>query len=234
MTSSLARRGALAGGALLATLVGVVGFAHSRAGRPLLVAMGHAFAGKASCPLGYDSAAGPAAHEAARARFAASHRGAVPAATRPALGFALDETLRSAVVGEMAAHGVSCKPGRAGDLVCEHVPADLSVDGTATSVDRELWLTFGARDQLLSIVALSRSAVPGAISAAFSAVTNLVTGAAGQPSSITGDSAAEALASGSLRQASAEFRFTNYYALARATNLGNGFLLTEEYRSLTD
>ena len=49
-----------------------------------------------------------------------------------------------------------------------------------------------------------------------------------------GDSAPSSLAAGLLRQASAEFRFSDYYAIARVTNMGDGFMLTEEYRSLVD
>ena len=42
------------------------------------------------------------------------------------------------------------------------------------------------------------------------------------------------ISGGSLKQASAEYRFRDYYALARATNMGQGFALTEEYRSLPE
>ena len=48
------------------------------------------------------------------------------------------------------------------------------------------------------------------------------------------DSDPRVLTQGALRQASAEFRFRDYYALARATNLGQSFVLTEEYRALPD
>ena len=47
-----------------------------------------------------------------------------------------------------------------------------------------------------------------------------------------GESSASFLSAGSLRQASAEYRFSNYFALIRATNVGEGYLLTEDYRAL--
>ena len=40
------------------------------------------------------------------------------------------------------------------------------------------------------------------------------------------------ITSGLLRQASAEYRFRDYYAIARATNLGDEYVLTEEYHAL--
>jgi hypothetical protein len=97
-----------------------------------------------------------------------------------------------------------------------------------------VWFTFGDRNQLITVISLSRDARPEPVSAAFSSVTAELRRAAGPGSGIVGDSAPAWLAAGLLRQASAEFRFSDYYAIARVTNLGDGFLLTEEYRSLVD
>ena len=35
-----------------------------------------------------------------------------------------------------------------------------------------------------------------------------------------------------LRQATVEYRFSDYHALVRATNMGDGYVLTEEYTRL--
>lgn len=218
---------------LLVLFIGVMGFAHTQAGRPLLAVIGRVFHG-GSCPLGFDKSATPLAREQAVARFSASHRGATPAPVRPALGFMLGESRRSQVVAALAARGISCAPGPAAELVCPGVPGrDLAAAGS-TALTRELWFTFGTGDQLLSLVALSHALDPQAISDAFAATTAAVSGAAGPPAHRAGDGSARGLAAGALRQASAEFRFSNYYALARATNMGNGYLLTEEYRTLVN
>jgi len=219
-------------GGLLALFVGVMGFAHTRAGRPLLALIGRAVH-PGSCPLGYGRKATPRQREEAASRWAATHRGTRPAPSLPALGFALGHSRRADVLSAMAAHGVDCGPGAAADLVCRQVPA-VALPGAAGGPARELWFTFGAHDQLLSLVALSRDSRPGAISDAFSLVTAQVTRAAGPPTHAGGEAGPAYLAAGALRQSSAEFRYSNYYALARATNMGNGYLLTEEYRTVAD
>jgi len=228
---ALVRSAAVLGGLLL-SFVGVIGFAHTRAGRPLLALLGRAVH-PGACPLGYDRQATPLQREQAAARWASTHRGTAPAAARPALGFALGQTRRADVVSAMAAHGIDCGPGAAADLVCRQVPT-TALPGAVGRLARELWLTFGARGQLLSLVALSRAEGAGAISDAFSDVTAQVARAAGPPTSRAGEGGAAYLAAGALHQSSAEFRYANYYALARATNMGNGYLLTEEYRTLAD
>ena len=84
------------------------------------------------------------------------------------------------------------------------------------------------------MVAVRRDASAGVISAAFRAVTGDLANEAGPAATVEGDPSAARLSSGLLQQASAEYRFRDYYALARATNMGDGFVLTEEYRSLPD
>ncbi|MBC8133006.1 MAG: hypothetical protein H7X95_08505 [Deltaproteobacteria bacterium] len=227
--------------AAAALFVGVMGFAHTSVGRPLLGSLGGLF-GEDACPLGYDKLASPAEREKARLRFAASHRGPAPAAKRPALGFELDRTLNSEVVSVMAAKGITCRSATAmADLVCENVQGGGSSDsrsGDSHSGDshspRTVWFNFGATNRLVSVVALSRHPQAQPISKAFAGVIDTVTRQAGPPTNINGDGAADFLAAGALRQASAEFRFSDYFASARATNMGDNFLLTEEYRSLVN
>lgn len=221
-----------------ALVVAIMGFAHTPAGRPLLAGLGRIF-GDAACPLGYDKLASPAERENARRRFAASHRGASPANNRPALGFELDRTLRSEVVAFMASRRVACQAGTSvADLVCEKVSASaLPVHDMVAASDgdwplRTLWFNFGPSDRLVSVVALSRNPRAEPISAALTSTIGVLARQAGPATRIQGDVAAASLAGGALRQASAEFRFSNYYATTRATNLGDNFLLTEEYRSL--
>ena len=232
MTTAVRRSISLVAG-LLGLFIAVMGFAHTRPGRPLLAVMGRFRHGR-SCPLGYDRGATPAQRQEAASRFAASHRGATAASSRPALGFVLDGSRRGEVIAALAVHGVSCRSSAAADLVCTGVSSAALPGAPSGSPARELWFTFGAHDQLLSVVALSRAADPRTASAAFEATTSALSRRAGPVTNASGDGSAAALAAGALRQASAEFRFSNYYALARATNMGSGYLLTEEYRALVD
>jgi hypothetical protein len=232
MKRALARVLAIGGGSA-ALLVGLAGFAHTSVGQPWLVAVARMAHG--GCPFGYDKPMSPEQRERARANFAAKHRGERPATSRPALGFTLDHTTRSEIALHFAVRGISCAPGKGlSDLTCNGVPSSALL-GTATPApSRNLWLTFGTRQQLLSVVAVSRAPQPEAISAAFVALRTEVDHDAGAATATHGNADPRALAQGALHQASAEFRFTDYYALQRATNLSKDFVLTEEYRSLAD
>lgn len=233
MRRHLVRRGiALTGGGIL-FLVGVIGFAHTPAGRPMLGAMGRMFRGGKACPLGYDRAASPQMREQGRARFAATHRGQDVAAGKPALGFVLDRTTKADVLSFMTAHGITCLTGTTtADVVCEKVASDVLPSEFRANPTRDLWFNFGVQNQLISLVAVSRDAAAPEISAALAQVTGTLERQAGPVTRTTGGADARSLAAGSLRQATKEFAYADYYARARATNMGQDFLLTEEYRSL--
>ena len=221
--------------ALAFAFFAIVGFAHTKAGRPLLAMMGRHGGAKVGCPLGYDVAATPQEKEAARQRFASAHHGDARASGRPALGFTLDVTTRADVMVWAASNGVTCKKPRSGaDLDCAGVPDALLPEASRGVGVRNLWLDFGAKDTLISVIAVRRDASADVISATFGAVTDDLAKEAGPASSVDGEATALRLSSGLLQQASAEYRFRNYYALTRATNMGDGFVLTEEYRSLPD
>ncbi|MES1204482.1 MAG: hypothetical protein ABUS79_00970 [Pseudomonadota bacterium] len=222
--------GWIAGSALF--LTALMGFAHTPAGRPLLGALGRAFRGSA-CPLGYDRAPSPQARERARLGFAATHRGPAPAAGRPALGFELDRTTLIEVRSFMASRGITCREATAAaDLVCVNVPGRLLPAAFHAQASRDLWFNFGTAHELTSVVAVSRSTTARQISAAFAGVTGTIAAQAGRPTRARGAADAASLGAGALRQASNEFAYADYYACARATNMGADFLLTEEYRSL--
>ena len=153
-------------------LTAVVGFAHTRPGRPLLAWLGKTTGLGAKrgggCPLGYDQTATPAQREAARARFAVAHGGSERASSKPALGFTLDRTTRSDVLEWAAVHGVSCAAGKgAADLGCAQVPDDLVPAGFRGVGGETVWFTFGAGERLLSVIAIAHADAPNPIRAAF-------------------------------------------------------------------
>jgi len=221
----------------------VVGFAHTPPGRPLLAVMGRwmgsSMTAKAGgkCPLGYDVKASPAEKEATRRQFAAVHAGTERAHARPALGFELDKTTRAEITNWATTHDVKCVVPKAGsDLDCSDVPAEALPSGEPGMGFHSLWFTFGAGDALTSAIGVRRDARVEEISSTFKRVTDEVSKAAGPPTLVQGDPSPATLSSGALYQASAEYRFRDYFVITRATNMGRaqGFVITEEYRSLPD
>lgn len=218
--------------ALLVILTGIIGVAHTNVGRPLLAYMpwGNAVKGVA-CPLGYDAPRTAEERASSQRRFAEIHRGELPAAARPALGFTLGRATRAEIAAWASANKVTCREPRGGhDLECSNV-ASKTLPGAGADV-RTLWLDFSPDNKLVSVVALRREKTVEPIAATFTGVKAALTEAAGAPVKVEGTGTPDELKEGLLRQASAEFRFTNYYAIARATNMPDGFLLTEEYHSL--
>jgi hypothetical protein len=216
-------------------LTALIGFAHTTRGRPLLAWLGGGHAKSGGCPFGYDVARTPEQKEAARRGFAAVHAGEGRAAARPALGFALDRTTRADVAAWASTHGVSCKAPRSGpDLDCAGVPDAALPEPYRGAPIVSLWLTFDGGDRLVAAVAVREAPGAAPVSATFGAVVAEVDRLAGAHATREGDASPAALASGLLREASAEQRFHDYYAVIRAANLGNRFALTEEYRSLPE
>ena len=214
-------------------LAGALGFSQTKTGGALIsganrMAHGH-------CPFGYDQAMSPVERERARARFAVLHRAERRATNRPALGFTLDQTTRPEVVAQLASRGVHCAPGQGmSDLTCQHVPSAALPGGARPGPERTLWFTFGTHQQLLSVVAVSHDESAQIISSAFVGTKDALSSEAGAATTSSGRDDPQTLAQGLLRQASAEFRFSNYYAVERAANMGKSFVFTEEYRSLPD
>jgi hypothetical protein len=229
--------------ALGSAFTAIVGFAHTAPGKPLLAVMGRAMgmptAARAGgkCPLGYDVKATPDQKEAARRQFASSHAGTDRAQARPALGFVLDKTTRADITNWATAHDIRCTVPKSGsDLDCSDVPAEALPDGETGIGLHILWFTFGLGDTLTSAIGVRRDASVETVSSTFRRVTDEVSREAGPPATTVGDPSPGMLSSGALYQASAEYRFRNYFALTRATNMGprQGFVITEEYRSLPD
>jgi hypothetical protein len=214
-------------GGVLGTAVVAMIVLHLPPVRRVLAAHGHT--GGALCPLGYGAAA---ANPAAERAHNAALRGDSPARERPALGFALDVTTVADLERWARSHDVACQTRHGGTQVeCGEVagplvPGDLAL----TSV----MFAMNSHGTLASIKTTRRSREVAPVASAFSAVTHQLTSRAGVPMAEDGSAAPDVLASATLRQASVEYRFTNYRAVVRATNLGDGFALTESYATLVD
>ena len=215
-----------AGGALAVAVLAVTAM-HLPLARRWLAARGPT--GGAVCPFGYGGAPTDAGRAAQRQHLA-SLRGAAIARERPALGFALDRTTAADLARWAAAHGVRCEPRHAGTLVeCTAVPGAV-VPGAGALGFTSLVFQLGDDGTLAAIRAVRRDRDAGIVAAAFAAQEHQLTERAGAP--VTRGGATDTLAGATLRQAMVEYRFTDYRAVVRATNMGDGFVLTEEYATL--
>ena len=204
------------------TLVG--GFLHTKAGRPLLARLG------GGCPM----KASPADVEAARRSSARAQRGTETAASRPALGFALDRMTLSDVKAWADKQHVSCEDVRAGLLRCTDVPT-AALAATGPSINRlDLGFSLGG-DSLVNISAW-RSGLTGSVAAAqMDAVVASMHDEVGDPTSEAGNRSANYLAAGPMHTAVVSYRFKDYIADVSATNIpGRGLTLREHYMSARD
>jgi hypothetical protein len=182
--------------------------------RGWLAAHGHH--GGGVCPFGYGG-------KPAVARTSPDAR------TRPALAFALGQTTSDDITRWSRDHGITCHAKHGGTFIeCVDVPA--SALGSDPSLPAKgLWLTLDGNGTLAAIQAARRAPAATTVADAFATLGNELTAKVGAPAKRDGQPDADALARGLLRQASVEFHAAGYRARVRETNMGDGFLLTEDY-----
>jgi hypothetical protein len=209
---------------VLAGLTLLIGLLHTKAGRPLLARLGLA------CPV----KASPQAVEAARLQAARTLRGTETAASRPALGFALDSMTLADVKAWAARVNVSCDELRVGLMRCTDVPT-ASVGSTGPAINQ---LDFGfapATEHLVNVSAWRNGMTGDAAAAQLSAVALQMKEQLGTPTHEAGSRTAGYLASGPMHTATVEYRFKDYIADVSATNIpGRGLLMREHYMSARD
>ncbi|AKT41590.1 hypothetical protein [Chondromyces crocatus] len=216
--------------------VALIGFAHTKHGRPLLAFL----RGAPGCPVGMDLKLSPAEQEQLRAQVLASVRTAERASSRPALGFLLDATTRDDVARWAADHGIRCEPAKRGAaLRCADVPAAaLVVEGDAAASPAHpgavdgLMLFFDGHARLIAVDAsrsqLSAEAATDLVEARRASLSAMV----GPPALESGVADADYLKGGALRRVSSEFRFSDYRVQLSATNLGQKVVVREQYQSI--
>jgi hypothetical protein len=224
MTRAKLKKVAIYTVSVLAGLILLTGFLHTKAGRPLLARLG------LRCPV----KASPEAVEAARRNAARTLRGTETAASRPALGFALDSMTLSDVKTWAAQKNVSCDELRVGLMRCTDVPS-LAVGSTGPVINR---LDFGfapATEHLVNVSAWRSGMTGDAAAAQLSAVVGQMKEQLGIPTHEAGSRTAGYLASGPMHTATVEYRFKDYIADVSATNIpGRGLLMREHYMSARD
>ena len=210
--------------------VGIIGFAHTKTGRPLLAYI----PGMGKCPLGFGANLSPARRDAARKTALAPFKGKERAAARPALGFALDETSRHDIEQWASTHAVTCKSPDPSNtqLLCSDVPRGALTGAQHDS--EEVRFGFDSADRLVSVrAATNRLGPTDAIASVVSAETQ-VGSAVGPATSTTGVRDPATLET-PLAQASSSFRYSDYRAEISATNVGGSRVrVIEQYQAIPD
>ena len=183
--------------------------------------------GTGACPFGQGTTRVAAAP--------ASVRTGAAARSRPALGFTLAVTTRNELLAWADEHRIACTAKRDGtQLDCTDVPAALLADHGGDLASTSTWFDLDDRGVLYAIRTVRRTDDVTRVAQAFVATNVALTARAGGPTQSSGSSDPVVLASGAFQQASREYRFRDYRAVVRATNMGDGFVLTESYTSFQE
>jgi hypothetical protein len=199
------------------------GFLHTKAGRPILAALGVA------CPA---TRVSPAEVESLRQRALATLRGKTPAAARPAFGLALDTSTEAQVTAWTKERGLACEAGArpVRRLTCRDVAAASLPTAAGSSFD-EVSFTFFPDGRLLGIETLRRQLSGDEAARLFTTITASLDSTVGAPTERAGDATGAYLGGGAMHTAFARYRFSNYLATVTAMNLSGRVALREQYQS---
>lgn len=209
----------------LSTLTGLIGFAHTPAGRPLLQWL----ASTAGCPVSLD-AGDPVVVEAFRQRQLAARRGDTTERSRPALHFELGQTTRAAALNAMggAAH---CEWTRE-QTVLRCVDAGVRLADGAQIAD--LYLQFDSSGVLVALDAMHAELDADTALQRLQQRRTELDQRVGPATHQQGVVSAQALMEGPLRHNAIEYRYRGYVARVSAINMGSrGVRLREQYQALT-
>ena len=213
--------------AFCALATAVIGWLHTATGRVV-----YAKIFGARCPVGR---ANPQEVERGRLAAARQIRGSVRAASRPALGFRLDQSTRADVDAWASRFGVTCRERREGTLLlCTSVPAAaLAREGAVTDE-----VTFGFAPSGLRLVNLTAVRYRLGPSDAVAWVGGLLStrrASVGAPTRQAGPLDAQALGAGPYATSASFYEFSDYVADITATNIPtDGVLVREHYMSAVD
>lgn len=203
-------------------LVGLIGVLHMPFARKLLQSVG-------GCPFPTtDRVLTAAEAEQLRTKTLAPSQSLSRASTRPALGFALEQTTREDVLSWAKRQGVTCKGDRHGaGLTCSAVQASVLPAPGPSSLSGELMLGFTPSQKLVSVHYMSRDKSRETILSrsreATLALSALAPSEQGDPT-----------LSKPLSQLRREARYRDYLASVSATHLGGSFSLSETYQAFAN
>jgi hypothetical protein len=198
-----------------ALLTGLIGFAHTPQGRPLLAWL----SGVPGCPVLANVS--PLQVEEHRMVWATRKAGDALAPARPALAFELGKSRRAEVAAELERRGASCKAARKDTaLECttlEGRPADDAL------------LQFDADGKLRAVDVFHRTASSEVALGVLEARRSELAKTLGAASSERGRRDAAHLAATRFRQVVVEYRYRDYSARVAATNFGSDLRVREQY-----
>jgi hypothetical protein len=174
----------------------------------------HGHHGAGVCPLGYGKT---------NVAIAAPPKDGV---ARPALGFSLGVTTSAEIEKWGLLHGIQCTEKR-GSVTCEGVASALLGDVIAPPAS--LSFSLDGASKVRSLAVTRRGPEVTTIAAAFDRLSQELSTVRGAPTKQSGSAAPSELSRGALRQAMVEYKRDDYRAVLRATNMGDGFVLTEQY-----
>lgn len=209
-------------GFVCAALLGAIGFAHTPAGRPMLMWL----ASTAGCPV--DLSGGDAATvEAFRVRQGARKLGLTSERSRPALGFTLGATTREQAAAQLGG-AAQCTWSRQ-RTVLKCVDSGLRVaHGTPIA---DLHLQFDTAGVLVAVDAFHAATAADLALAQLARRQQELDALVGAYTDRDGPMSAQELAQGNLRHTGIEYRYRNYVARISATNFGaRGVRLREQYQ----
>jgi hypothetical protein len=222
----LLRRIIVASASIAILFTALMGFAHTRAGRPLLsfmlpmirplmVTFG---ASSAVCPMGYDHRATLQDRQRMRDRMASARAGEPFAPTRTALDFVIGKTTRQDAENWAKAQGGSCHGLRSA--------YESQCDGKFFHSDSStLWLEYDSEEHLISMRGVENYPSVDDALIFFKQLKSSLHGHVVQK----GQAQAATLKSGLLHQASVISDYRNYSVVARVTNMGANFTVTHDF-----
>jgi hypothetical protein len=201
-------------------LVGLIGFAHTEAGKPLL----HWLANAAGCPVDFEGG-DPARVEAFRVHALQQRDGKVVARTHPALNFELGRTTRSEVQQWVSAQGADCSTTRKGSVLsCARVS-----QGQQLPLE-DLHFQFDAEQRLVAVDLFRPQGCGRDAVVHLRELQDQLAERVGPATQVRGTLSADYLAR-AYRRAAIEYRYDHYTAQISATNLGaRGIRVREQYQ----
>jgi hypothetical protein len=209
------KRALIASVGAVAGLVGLIGFAHTPAGRPLLGLL----TGAPGCPVNLEQAS-PEKVEAYRVSQLSRRVGNETPRSHVALGFELGKTDKAGVSGWIANRG-TCSEKRAGSVI----------SCTNLGEYRDAHFQFDANQKLVAVDLFHAS------TDATQSVRNLVAlrekleRDVGKPTLSSGEASTAYLTAGLMRRAAYEFSYREYVGKISALNMGKrGISVREQYQ----
>lgn len=196
-------------------VTGLIGFAHTPTGRPLLALLGVV----PGCPVLANL--DPLKAQESRRTWVARKAGKGLAPARPALGFELGRTSKTEVTRVLANQGIGCQSVRKDSaLSCKRGSDDLL-------------LQFDGQDRLVAIDVFRTTDSSAEAVSLLDAVARDLSSKIGEATQTRGERTASYLDEARFRQVVLEYRYSDYSARVAATNFGSGMRVREQYDLIT-